>query len=875
MRDYIKHYGTARHSGRYPWGSGGNPQRTSTIYDRIDEMSRQGLITNTSSEKEIANVMGTSIRELRALKSFGTAAIRSDNQAAAIKLKADGWGNNRISEELELPLSTINAYVKPQVAKAQKKIDTTTDTISKMIDEGTYLDIGSGSEQYLGVSRTMMDNAVSLLKGSGKYELKYIQVEQLGTSGGQKTTVKVLVPSGTQTADIYKNKELIRYPTMKVSEDGMSASKFYKPIKISKNSVGIVYAEDGGTNRDGLMLIRKGAKDFDLGNATYAQVRIAVEGGTYLKGMCMYDTEGLIPKGKDVLFYTNKTKDVPPEKVMKVMKDVDSNDPALAFGSSVVTQKGALNIVNEEGNWNSWSNALSTQFLSKQRPALVQSQLIKTFKNKESEFKDLLELNNPVIKERLLLDFADDMDASAVHLKAASIPRTAQHVLLPFNEVKSGEIYAPKYKDGETVVLVRHPHGGTFEIPTLTVNNKSPVLKKALGNAIDAVGINHDTAEYLSGADFDGDTALVIPNNSGAIKTSKPLAGLKGFDPSASYPKYEGMKLMTERSRDIEMGKITNLINDMTIKGADTGELERAVRHSMVVIDAYKHKLNYKKSAEDNGIAALKKKYQAGGSSTLISSAKSPVYVNQRQVGSRNYTINPKTGEKIYKETGDTYVDKRGVVQPRQTKVKKLEVTKNAFDLSSGTEVESIYADHSNNLKSMANQARKVAVAQDKLKYDSQAKVKYDSQVKSLNAKLAIAKANAPIERRAQILAGNRVKAIKDANPDMSDADYKKLKGKMLIAARNEVGASKTRVQISDLEWEAIQNGAISDSKLREIINNADKDKLKALATPRNNVVMTGAKKAKADAMLASGKSYAQIAESLGVSTSTIIETIS
>lgn len=67
-------------------------------------------------------------------------------------------------------------------------------------------------------------------------------------------------------------------------------------------------------------------------------------------------------------------------------------------------------------------------------------------------------------------------------------------------------MYAPNYKDGETVALIRYPHGGTFEIPILTVNNKQAEGKRVLGNTpADAIGINSKVAGRLSGADFDGD----------------------------------------------------------------------------------------------------------------------------------------------------------------------------------------------------------------------------------------------------------------------------------------------------------------------------------------------------------------------------------
>ena len=48
------------------------------------------------------------------------------------------------------------------------------------------------------------------------------------------------------------------------------------------------------------------------------------------------------------------------------------------------------------------------------------------------------------------------------------------------------------------------------------------------------------------------------------------------------------------------MGDVSNLITDMTIKGANNDELARAVRHSMVVIDSEKHNLDVKASARDN-----------------------------------------------------------------------------------------------------------------------------------------------------------------------------------------------------------------------------------------------------------------------------------
>lgn len=119
------------------------------------------------------------------------------------------------------------------------------------------------------------------------------------------------------------------------------------------------------------------------------------------------------------------------------------------------------------------SKNLSSQFLSKQPIQLIKKQLDLTYADAADEFSEICSLNNPTVKRKLLLDFADECDSAAVHLKAAALPRQSTQVILPLNAMKETEIFAPNYRDGEKVVLIRYPHGGTFEIPELTVNNKT------------------------------------------------------------------------------------------------------------------------------------------------------------------------------------------------------------------------------------------------------------------------------------------------------------------------------------------------------------------------------------------------------------------
>ncbi len=172
-----------------------------------------------------------------------------------------------------------------------------------------------------------------------------------------------------------------------------------------------------------------------------------------------------MPDGVDIVYNSNKSKTTPKEKVFKEMKD----DPDNRFGAVLKPQgqRGALNIVNEEGDWGKWSKSISSQVLSKQTPALAKRQLDQALAIKKQALDEISQITNPVVKKALLQSLADDLDSSAIHLKAAALPRQSSHAILPIVSMKENEVYAPNYKDGESVVLIRHPHGGVFEIPEL------------------------------------------------------------------------------------------------------------------------------------------------------------------------------------------------------------------------------------------------------------------------------------------------------------------------------------------------------------------------------------------------------------------------
>lgn len=868
--DSLAHYGTPRHSGRYPWGSGGADKANNRNFLGTEEKLRKSGM----SEAKIAEAFGMTTSALRAKKSIARNEERQAMIGQAQRMRDKGMSNVAIGKRLGIGESQVRALLAPGAKDKADVLTATSNMLKEQVASKKYIDIGAGVETRLGISQTKLSTAVAALESQG-YKVHYLKVKQLGT--GKDTTVKVLSAPGVTYSEVSKNRGQVQQIGAFTQTGGRSYHGIQPPLSISSKRVAVRYAEQGGTDADGVIYIRPGVKDTDLGRSRYAQVRIAVDGTHYLKGMAMYRDD--LPPGVDLMFNTNKNNTGNKLDAMKQIKD----DPENPFGATVRQRidpktgkvKSVMNIVNEEGDWDTWSRNLSSQMLSKQSPKLAKEQLAVTRERKEAEFAEIMALTNPTVRARLLKSFSDDVDAAAVHLKAAALPRQRSSVILPINTLSDKEIYAPNFRDGEKVVLVRYPHGGIFEIPELTVNNRHPQAKKALGQAKDAVGINSKVAERLSGADFDGDTVLVIPNNSRKIKTAAALDGLKGFDPQRAYPGYPGMKPMSPRTKATEMGDVTNLIMDMTIRGADTSELARAVRHSMVVIDAEKHKLNYKQSAIDNGIRQLKAKFQGGpraGASTLVTRATASVRVPERKGRSaaEGGPIDKKSGKLVYTPTGETYVNSKGKTVLKTFESRRLAETDNAHTLSSGTPIEKIYADHSNDLKALANRARKEMVNTKGTPYSPSAKRTYADAVKTLRAKLNVANQNKPLERQAQLLANAALQVKRQANPNMESSEIKKIQSQELIKARIKTGAGKQRIDITTHEWAAIQAGAVSTNVLRQILENADLDKIKELATPRERSTLTATQQARARSMLASGYTQAAVADQLGVSVSTL-----
>lgn len=936
-KEVLEHYGMPRRSGRYPWGSGDEPyQHSRDFVSRVEEMRKSGFTytdpetgNKYTGDNAIAKFLGYSSTDFRTVYAIAKDARRTDDVATAKRLKEkEGMNVSEIGRKMGINESSVRSLLNSDRESRMKQARDTADFLKERVDSSRHgmIDVGNGVEKELRISKEKLDQALFMLQAESHYEVYSGRFDQV-TNKGQMTTQKVLCKPGTEHKDIYQLDKIDTVKDYISRDDGKTfEKKFHYPESMDSKRLKIRYAEDGGVERDGLVQLRPGVPDLSLGESRYSQVRIMVDNKKYIKGMAVYGDPKDFPPGVDVIFNTNKHKD---KSKLEVLKDIKS-DPDNPFGSLIkdadqggqywYTDKsgkkklGLINKRSDEGDWTEWKDALPSQFLSKQTKSMAEKQLGIAKANKEEEFAEIMALTNPTIKKYYLNKFAQSCDSAAVHMKAAALPGQKYHVILPMTTMSDREVYAPNYADGTKLALIRYPHGGTFEIPIVTVNNKNREGIKMIGKtSVDAIGINSKVAERLSGADFDGDTVMCIPTGNGKVKVANkpPLKELEGFDNKLEYgtvmkigsDKKEhyyrnGNEVQIMKKTDTEMGRISNLITDMTLLGADDHEIARAVKHSMVVIDAEKHKLDYKASEKDNNISALMKKYQGkarGGASTIVSRGSGEKDVVKRQgtpkinqKGKDWYDPSRPEGALIYRKADDadyivTKVNKRTgetteVVKTRTQKSTKMAETDDAMTLVSERKhpMELVYAEYANSMKAMGNKARTEMVNTGKIAYNRDAKRKYENEVESLTEKLRKAELNTVRERTANRMAAATVaakkKAAEDAGEKLKSKDIKKAGQVALTKYREEVGsiARKERnIIINDKEWEAIQSGAISETTLKRILNNCDPDSLRQRAMPKESKTLTTAKMNRIKAMSAS-YTIAQIADKLGVSTSTV-----
>lgn len=945
-----------RGSGRYGWGTGENPyQHQFNFMSELKNLRKKGLKDSEIAKMLLGEHATTT--DLKAEIAIAEKEERRLKINEAMKYLEAAKGNKlQASKMMGVPPSSFYKLVDPVLQDRTEKYQNTANALKhRILELGQPIDVSKGTEINLNVTRDTLRVAIAMLEKEGFIKGE-AQVPQQGTLN--KTSVNVLCPPGTDFNERVgadgRVKRWINWRSTGIGsivdfspDNGKTFWVPKYPESLDSSRVFIRYGDQGGKDKDGVMEIRKGVKDLSLGKSNYAQLRILVDGDRYMKGMAIYSDD--VPDGYDIIYNTNKKTGSSFEKVFKPCKvscptdviaktlgiteadvnkqikdhklAVDTVDDLKAigiknpgkyidkdnpFGAAIkaggqyeyeVNGKKKLSPVNkltEEGDWDSWSKTLSAQFLSKQPLKLINQQLGMSIDMKRLELEQIKNLTNPVIKQKMLSDFANNCDANAADLSAKGFKNQAFQVILPITSMKDTECYAPRFKDGDTLALVRYPHAGIFEIPVVKVNNQHKQAKSILGNAVDAIGINQKVAGILSGADFDGDTVLAIPMKSNRISIahSKPLSMLEGFDTNI-YKVDSNTPTITNRTKQRQMGETTNLIADMTLDGAPLSKIGKVVRHSMVVIDSEKHNLDWKRSQKENDIIALKKEFQGvhpngkpKGASTIITKAKGQAHIPDRKVITDKKKMTPEQlkaferGEVVYVNSGKLKRNyKTGELEPKTIKVHGMDTVKDAMELVRNPDntKEMAYANYANSLKALANEARREYRSIKTIPVSREAKKTYAAEVDSLDRQLKKALMNAPKERKAQEIASSIVSEKFKANPDMDYEHRQRERARAINQARSIVGANKDKIVISDREWEAIQANAISTSKLREILSNTDPEKFKQRATPKKNA-NTGLSQNElrlAKNMYSSGMyTLADIAKALGVSSSTISKAV-
>ena len=117
-KDILMHYGTKRHSGRYPWGSGEDPyQHEIDFRNRVIKLRKKGY-----SEIEIADKCGyATTSELRSALRKANNDIRSYRMHWGQALLNDGLTPAEASRRMGISDSTFRAMMNEQtMARAQK-----------------------------------------------------------------------------------------------------------------------------------------------------------------------------------------------------------------------------------------------------------------------------------------------------------------------------------------------------------------------------------------------------------------------------------------------------------------------------------------------------------------------------------------------------------------------------------------------------------------------------------------------------------------------------------------------------------------------------------------------------------------------------------
>lgn len=309
----LIHYGMPRRSGRYPWGSGEDPYQhgSNDFLGRVEELKKKGW---EETPENIMKEFGLTTTQYRSEKALAKNERRMLDVARAKSLKEDGLGATEIGKIMGINESTVRSLLNENSERRMNQAKETAEFLKKQIAEKGMIDVGTGVELELNISKEKLKQALTILEEEG-YPVYKGGIPQI-TNSGKQINQMVLCPPGTEHKEIY-NFDQIHTINDYISRDGGDTyeKKFHYPESMDSKRLMIRYNEDGGIEKDGIIELRRGVPDLDLQGSHYSQVRILVDNDRYLKGMAVYSDD--MPDGVDVIFNTNKTRGTDMRDVLK------------------------------------------------------------------------------------------------------------------------------------------------------------------------------------------------------------------------------------------------------------------------------------------------------------------------------------------------------------------------------------------------------------------------------------------------------------------------------------------------------------------------------------------------------------------------------
>lgn len=210
--DILEHYGTKRHSGRYPWGSGDNPyQHSGDFLSRVETLKKKGM-----SENEILDQINSTLpKEYQlGLTEFRVARRKAIHERKASEyekiaaLKEQGLGWKAIGEKLGMSESSVRSKYAGTADKKAQRAENIADTLKKEVDKKGMIDISEGANLVMGVSQSELDDAAYTLEAEYGYKRYGVGIRQ-PTNIRQQTNITVLAKPEFDQKYAYQHQDQI------------------------------------------------------------------------------------------------------------------------------------------------------------------------------------------------------------------------------------------------------------------------------------------------------------------------------------------------------------------------------------------------------------------------------------------------------------------------------------------------------------------------------------------------------------------------------------------------------------------------------------------------------------------------------------------